>query len=152
MFLLEDVVFHDVLYSTQIRSPGIVVGAYLCFVRPEPTDKFVRPRRASEAVHMMREGQPAIEQYWATHPLSVEKYKYVPGLIKKTFDNYTPNQLKSFTDRLYNACETIEDRYILINDTLGLKIRNNFSSPPDESELLDHFELKTWKEGLAKLP
>jgi len=151
MFLLEDVVFHDVLYSTQIRSPAIVVGAYLCFVRPKDSGRFVRPRRASEAVQMLRDGDPAIEHYWATHPLSVEKYRYKPGMIKATFDRYSPSQLKGFTNRLYTACETIEDKYIAINDSLGLQIRNNFSGPPEESAVLDHFELKTWKEELDKL-
>ena len=151
MFLLDDEVFHGVLFSTRIRHPGLIVGTYYIFVRPTGTGRFVRPKKAKEVIEMMLRGDPSIEDYWTHHPQSVERYSYTQGLVTEILQAMSPNQLKHFSDRLYAACERIEVQLIAMSDALGWDIGNNSPRPREESNVIEALDEKVWSTALGLL-
>ena len=150
MFLLDDEVFHGLLYSTRIRHPGLVVGSYFIFVRPKGVGKFVPPKKGKEVIQMMLQGDPAIEEYWTQHPASVQRYNYTPGQVQALLQAMSDKQLKQFADRLYAACERIEEQLIEMSDRLGWDIGNNSPRPKEESSLISALDEKVWCEAIAQ--
>lgn len=150
MFLLDDEVFHGLLYSTRIRHPGLVVGSYFIFVRPKGTGKFVAPKKGREVIQMMLQGDPAIEAYWTQHPESVQRYNYTPGQVQQALQAMSDKQLKQFADRLYVACERIEAKLIEMADRLGWDIGNNAPRPKEEANLISALDEKVWHEALIQ--